>query len=182
MAKHVIILSSEEIKAFLVFETTKTREELLSELRAASYTPEQHMRKSLVFALDLKSHLYSDTARAEEAKTKLKKQWYIQASGGEGAQQAHLPKPPKRPEPKRVELQKVSQGVSGMSFVTSLFFNINIVLFVLIILGSVIIGFAVNIFGGIAAAVGSVMVYGTVSVMRDLLINVIEINEKLSGK
>ena len=174
-----IILHSKSLNNFLVFETNKAESELIEHLKGLNFIDEQALFKELVFSSDLESEIYSnhtyesnkDTERfAAICKKENEGATYIGANrGAEGK---------KIIQQKSAELSNNVSGISGMS---SLFLGICQLIFWVIIIASGFIGLTMNVISGISIAVGAVIGFGLIFILGDLLKNTVEINKKLNN-
>ena len=172
-----IILHSKSQNNFLVFETNKSESELIEHLKGLNFSEEQVLFKELIFSSDLESeihssHTYKSNKENERFSAVLKKEndgfKYIGANRGkENIKQNNI-------------TLSNSDNVSGISGISNLFLAICQLMFWLVIIASVFIGLKVSIISGVSIAVGAVIGFGLIFILGDLLINTVEINQKLN--
>jgi hypothetical protein len=168
-----IILSSKLLNNFIIFETNKTEIELIEHLKGIDFTDEQALFKELILSSDLESEIHSKNTfetnkESERFSAVIKKEKdgfnYIGANRG-----------------KEVINAKTSpDNVSGISGMSNLFLALCQLMFWLVIIASVFIALKISVISGVSLAVGSLIGFGLIFVLGDLLKNTVEINQKLN--
>jgi small-conductance mechanosensitive channel len=169
-----IVLNSELLNMFLVFETNKTEFELIEHLKKTRFSDEQVSFKNLVFSSDLESeihsgHTYDGNKETERYKAVLKKESegfnYIGANRGQDMVKKNS--------------LALTDNVTGISGLSTFFLGMCKIVFWIVIIASIFIGLKVNIISGISMAVGAIIGFGLIFILGDLLKNTVEINRKL---
>lgn len=168
-----IILSSKSNKQFLVFETSKETSELFEHVKAMDFTPEQAVQKELIHADDLEAEIFSQRTfnsnkdyLRRSAIEKKEKDGYTYVGANRGSQET----------PQYVEKQ------AGISLTSTLFLVLCQVAFWLIIGFSVYIALKVNLISGVTLGISTVIGFGIVFILGDILKNIVEINQKTEKK
>jgi len=175
-----IILMSKALNQFLVFETDKSPNDLVEHLQGKEFVAEQAKIKELLFSSDLTAEIsgkytYKSNQQAERFKavTKMEKAGlvYLGTNRGESPEQGVSVIDATASEP---------DDVSGLSLPTSIFIGVNQFVFWLLIAASVLVGMFGDPMAGIILGFGTILGFGLLFMLSDLLKNTVEINRKLS--